>query len=140
MLTAVLGGDHCLKGLMSENLNSFLIRMGDKIRALSQKFRLVAVAVGLLRRKVQGKGGSVQCERPISWSTAKGQPEVAKKAGYTRLNGVLPPFVGQDRMGCPHSHYFCCSSSMSWSMARALFSQSSMISRSPGPLSLMPHR
>lgn len=22
-------------------------------------------------------------------------PEVAKKAGYTRLNGALPPFVGQ---------------------------------------------
>lgn len=31
MLTAVLGGDHSLKGLISENLNSFLIRMGTKL-------------------------------------------------------------------------------------------------------------
>lgn len=51
MLTAVLGGDHSLKGLISENLNSFLIRMGNEIRALCQKLRLVAVAVSFLRQK-----------------------------------------------------------------------------------------
>lgn len=37
----------------------------------------------------------MQCERTVYWSTAKGLPDVAKKAGYTRLNGALPPFVGQ---------------------------------------------